>query len=343
MESWYVIQPQPTMNGGFENDEWDSYVADAFDEVLTETRLGQTVYLCNGLYDAETELFEIEYETQAVIQNVTPDAYTQGWKRQILTRISDMLANYKYVKVKDTKGNWQIYLIMTMPDTNQIYTKAPIHECNYVLKWQNSSGKVLSYPCSIENASQYNTGENSVNSVMRTGFSQLMAWLSFDENTLKIGRTNRFFVDYDKTSPLVYRTTSMNHVDYSYNENRIIRIVLTEDEYNPDVDNVELWLCDYIDPESVPAPTEPIEVIYAGLPEIRIGGRKTFKVDSEAAITFSLVGTDAVISKLRINQENNQCVVWVENDSTIVGNHFKLLAQSDADQSELLVSIKGVV
>lgn len=343
MESWYVIQPQPTMNGGFENDEWDSYVPDAFDEVLTETRLGQTVYLCNGLYDAETELFEIEYETQAVIQNVTPDAYTQGWKRQILTRISDTLANYKYVKVKDTKGNWQIYLIMTMPDTNQIYTKAPIHECNYVLKWQDSSGKVLSYPCSIENASQYNTGENSVNSVMRTGFSQLMAWLSFDENTLKIGRTNRFFVDYDKTSPLVYRTTSMNHVDYSYNENRIIRIVLTEDEYNPDVDNVELWLCDYMDPESVPVPTEPIEVIYAGLPEIRIGGRKTFKVDSETAITFSLVGTDSVISKLRINQENNQCVVWVENDSSIVGNHFKLLAQSDADQSELLVSIKGVM
>lgn len=337
------MQPQPTMNGGFENDEWDSYVTDAFDEVLTETRLGQTVYLCNGLYDAETELFEIEYETQAVIQNVTPDAYTQGWKRQILTRISDMLANYKYVKVKDTKGNWQIYLIMTMPDTNQIYTKVPIHECNYVLKWQDSSGKVLSYPCSIENASQYNTGENSVNSVIRTGFSQLMAWLSFDENTLKIGRTNRFFVDYDKTSPLVYRTTSMNHVDYSYNENRIIRIVLTEDEYNPDVDNVELWLCDYIDPENIPTPTEPIEVTYTGLPEIRIGGRKTFKVDSETAITFSLVGTDAVISKLRINQENNQCVVWVENDSSLVGNHFKLLAQSDADQSELLVSIKGVM
>lgn len=343
MESWYVIQPQPTMNGGFENDEWDSYVTDAFDEVLTKTRLGQTVYLCNGLYDAETELFEIEYETQAVIQNVTPDAYTQGWKRQILTRISDMLANYKYVKVKDTKGNWQIYLIMTMPDTNQIYTKAPIHECNYVLKWQDSSGKVLSYPCSIENASQYNTGENSVNSVMRTGFSQLMAWLSFDENTLKIGRTNRFFVDYDKTSPLVYRTTSMNHVDYSYNENRIIRIVLTEDEYNPDVDNVELWLCDYIDPENIPTPTKPIEVTYTGLSEIRIGGRKTFKVDSETAITFSLVGTDAVISKLRINQENNQCVVWVENDSSLVGNHFKLLAQSDTDQSELLVSIKGVM
>lgn len=343
MESWYVIQPQPTINGGFENDEWDSYVTDAFDEVLTETKLGQTVYLCNGLYDAETELFEVEYETQAVVQNVTPDAYTQGWKRQILTRISDMLADYKYVKVKDTKGNWQIYLIMTMPDTNQIYTKAPIHECNYILKWQDSTGKVFSYPCSIENASQYNTGENSVNSVMRTGFSQLMAWMSFDENTLKIGRTNRFFVDYDKTSPLVYRTTSMNHVDYSYNENRIIRIVLTEDEYNPDVDNVELWLCDYIDPENIPTPTEPIEVTYVGLPEIRMGGRKTFKVDSETAITFSLVGTDAVISKLRINQENNQCVVWVENDSSLVGNHFKLLAQSDADQSELLVSIKGVM
>lgn len=345
MESWYVTQPQPTMNSGFENEEWDNYVLNAFDEVLTETKLGQTVLLCNGLYNVETGEFETEFETQAVVQNVTPDTYTQGWKRQILTRISDSLVNYKYVKIKDTKDEWQIYLIMTMPDTNQIYTKSPIHECNYTLRWQDSeTGDIYNYPCFIEDASQYNSGVENTNSVIRTTYNQLMCWISFDDNTIGLKRDRRMFIDYSTAyPPEVYEITSTSKVPYSYNDNRIMRLLFTETEYNPDTDHIDLLLCDYVDPNDIPQPTTPINIEYNGNPEVKIGGRKTFKVVSENTVTFSLVLDTILTNKVTMEQADNQCVVRVVNDTLIVGSHFKLVASMSGEQSELLITIKGVV
>lgn len=345
MESWYIDTPQPTMNSGFENDEWEDYVPDAFDEVLTETKLGQTVLLCNGLYNADTGEFETEFETEAVIQNVTPDAYTQGWKRQILTRISDRLVDYKYIKVKDTKDEWQIYLIMTMPDTNRIYTKAPIHECNYTLRWQNpKTGDVYNYPCFIEDASQYNSGENNTNSVIRTPYNQLMCWISFDDNVIGLKRDRRMFIDYSTAfPPEVYRLTSTSKVPYSYNDRRIVRLLFTEDAYNPDVDNLELLICDYYSPSDIPQPTTPIVIEYSGNPEIKIGGRKTFKVESINTVTFNLVTSSMLDGKVTIESSENQCVVRCVNDSLIVGSHFKLVATSNGQQSELIINIRGVM
>lgn len=342
MESWYVMQPQPTMNSGYENDEWDNYVTDAFDEVLTETKLGQTVFLCNGLYDIETGLFETEFETQAVIQNVTPDAYTQGFKRQILTRISDMLVNYKYVKAKDTKGDWQIYLIMTMPDQNHIYTKSVIHECNYTLRWQNKQGTIYNYPCFIEDASQYNSGVNDVNSVIRTPYNQLMCWISFDDNTIGLKRDRRMFIDYTTVyPPEVYKITSTSKVPYSYNDKRIIRLLFTEDAYNPDTDNLDLLICDYCSSSDIPQPTEPIVIQYSGNPEIKIGGRKTFRVDSEDSVTFSLVTSSVNENKVSIEPNNNQCLLRCINDVSIIGSHIKLIAMVNGEQSDLSITIKG--
>lgn len=343
MESWYVEQPQPTLNSGFETDEWNDYVLDSFDEALTETPLGTDVYLCSGLYDSETEAFETEYETKAVIQNRTPDAYTQGFKRQVLARISDNLAEYKYIKAKDTLGTWQIYLIVTMPETNGIYTKAVIHECNYVLRWQDKKTKdIYNYPCLIENASQYNIGENSVNSVIRYGFGQVMCWMPLDDITLRVKRDYRFFIDYNKEEPLVYRATSMDRVTYSYRENRIIRFVLTEDLYNPDVDNIDLWICDY-NSDTVPQPPSPIVISYVGEPEIRIGGRKTLRVQSDSTVTFSLLADSSLDNKVTIEQSDNQCVVRCVNDTNIIGSHFKVIATCNGEHSELLMTIKGVM
>ena len=341
MESWYLINGQPTFNGGNETDDFNKYVNDGFEEVL-ETPLASDVILCNGQYDLETKTFETEVESRAVIQNRTFDAYTQGFKRQMLTRIADKVAQYKYIKAKDTMGNWQIYLIMTMPDTNQMYDKVVVHECNYILKWQDKkSGNIYNYPCLCENASQYNTGENSTNSVIKYGYSQIMCWMSLDDTSMNIKREYRFFIDYNKTEPLVYRVTSMDRVAYSYNENRILRLVFTEDLFNPDVDSIDQWLCDYTDPDDKPHPTEPIIINYKGNPEIKIGGRKTFNVDSSDNITFSLLISDRWVNEVILEQTNNQCVVRCANDTDMVGISFKLIATCNGEESELLITVKG--
>lgn len=340
-QNWYLIDPQPTLNSGFENEEWDNWVGDSFDEALTETRLGEEVIFCRGQFNGETGLFETEFETQAVVQNKTFDAYTQGWKRQILTRISDMVADYKYIKVKDTKNNWQIYVIMAMPDSDGICTKVVVHECNYTLKWQDTeTGIIYYYPSYTADATQYNTGVESASERIQTGYIQLMSWLSLDDVTVELQRDKRMFIDFSKKHPDVYIITSMSKVPYSYNEMRIMRITFTEHEFNPQTDRIDLMLCDYI--ENIPQPTAPIEISYSGKPEIRIGRTKTFNVDTEDIITFSLLVSEQCRDYIELMPiDNNSCQVSVLSNVNIVGSSFKLIANNGSQSSELLINVKG--
>lgn len=342
MQEWYVINPQPTMLDGLEKDEWDAWVTDSFDELITETPLRDDVKLCRGQFNGETGEFEVEVETQAIIQNRDFDAYTQGWKRQILTRISDNLAEYKYVKATDTLGNAQIYLIMTMPESNKIYTKAVLHECNYTLKWQDADGRIYYYPTYTADATQYNTGVERNGNILETGYIQLMSWISLDDVTKELYRDKRMFIDVASESPEAYVITSTSKVPYSYNEMRIMRITFTECEYNPKTDRVDLMLCDYIDPNDIPHPS-PINITYSGAPQLRIGGRKTFTAETENEVVFSLVNSALLDGKLTMEQTGNKCVVKCANDSALVGATFKVVVAGGGQQSELLVDVIGAV
>lgn len=343
MERWYVINPQPTLNSGFENEEWDDWTIDSFDEALTETPLGETVKFCKGQYNGETGLFETEFETQAIVQNKTFDAYTQGWKRQILTRIRDLIADYKYVKIKDSRQREQIYVIMTMPENNTIYTKAVLHECNYTLKWQDDeTGNIYYYPSYTADATQYNTGVETANNIIQTGYIQLMSWVSLDEVTVELQRDKRMFIDYATKHPDVYIITSMSKVSYSYNEMRIMRITFTEHEFNPQTDRIDLMLCDYKDPSTIPQPTTPINILYTGNPEIRIGRTKTFKVDTENNITFSLLVVQEWRDFVSLTiVDNHSCKISVKSNVNMVGSDFKLIADDGVSTSELLIAVKG--
>ena len=343
MQEWYLINPQPTMLDGLEKDEWNSWVVDSFDELLTETPLGDTVKLCRGQYDGETGIFEEEFETEAIVENRDIDAYTQGWKRQILTRMADNLAEYKYVKVTDTLGNVQIYLIMTMPETNKIYTKAVLHECNYVLKWQGKNGEIYYYPTYTADATQYNTGVERNGNYVETGYIQLMSWISLDDVTRELQRDKRMFIDYAVEHPDTYVITSTSKVPYSYNEMRIMRITFTECEFNPKTDRKDLMLCDYIDPNDIPQPTSPILITYSGSPEIRIGGRKTFTAETESDVVFSLVYSAIWEGKITMTQTGKKCVVKCANDSAMVGSSIKVVVNGGGQRSELMIDIIGAV
>ena len=342
MQEWYVINPQPTMLDGLEKDEWDAWVTDSFDELITETPLRDDVKLCRGQFNGETGEFEVEVETQAIIQNRDFDAYTQGWKRQILTRISDNLAEYKYVKATDTLGNTQIYLIMTMPETNKIYTKAVLHECNYTLKWQDAEGRIYYYPTYTADATQYNTGVERNGNVLETGYIQLMSWISLDDITKELYRDKRMFIDVATERPETYVITSTSKVPYLYNEMRIMRITFTECEYNPDVDRIDLMLCDYVNPNDIPHPS-PINITYSGSPSIRIGGRKTFTAETENEVVFSLINSALLDGKLTMELTGNKCVVKCANDSALVGATFKVEVAGGGARSELLVDVIGAV
>ena len=242
-----------------------------------------------------------------------------------------------------------MWLMVSCDWDKEVYTYGKMQQCNYVLKWQNTDANVIERWSVVLSASKYNNGEK-YNNVIVVGSNQLMVYLPIDEETLKLRSDKRLMVDFNTESPKCYDITRVDTVTMGYDgtaEPRYdgkgcILLVLTETEINPDVDRIDLMLCDYIDPNDIPHPT-PINITYSGSPSIRIGGRKTFTAETENEVVFSLVNSALLDGKLTMEQTGNKCVVKCANDVALVGATFKVEVAGGGQRSELLVDVIGAV
>lgn len=242
-----------------------------------------------------------------------------------------------------------MWLMVSCDWDKEVYTYGKMQQCNYVLKWQNTDAEIIERWSVILSASKYNNGEK-YNNVIVVGSNQLMAYLPIDEETLKLRSDKRLMVDFNIESPKCYDITRVDTVTMGYDgtaEPRYdgkgcILLVLTETEINPDVDRVDLMLCDYVNPNDIPHPS-PINITYSGSPSIRIGGRKTFTAETENEVVFSLVNSALLDGKLTMEQTGNKCVVKCANDSALVGATFKVVVAGGGQRSELLVDVIGAV
>jgi hypothetical protein len=242
-----------------------------------------------------------------------------------------------------------MWLMVSCDWDKEVYTYGKMQQCNYVLKWQNTDADVIERWSVVLSASKYNNGEK-YNNVIVVGSNQLMVYLPIDEETLKLKSDKRLMVDFNTELPKCYDITRVDTVTMGYDgtaEPRYdgkgcILLVLTETEINPDVDRVDLMLCDYINPNDIPHPS-PINITYSGAPSIRIGGRKTFTAVTENEVVFSLVNSALLDGKLTMEQTGNKCVVKCANDSALVGATCKVVVTGSGQRSELLVDVIGAV
>ena len=242
-----------------------------------------------------------------------------------------------------------MWLIVSCDWDKEVYTYGKAQQCNYLLKWQNADAEVIERWSVVLSASKYNNGQ-LYNNVIVVGSNQLMVYLPNDSETLKLGSNKRLMVDFNTDTPKCYDVTRVDTVTMSYDGvaepaydgKGCILLVLTETEINPDVDRVDLMLCDYINPNDIPHPT-PINITYSGTPSIRIGGRKTFTAETENEVVFSLVNSALLDGKLTMEQTGNKCIVKCANDSALVGATFKVRVSCNGVVSELLVDIIGAV
>ena len=242
-----------------------------------------------------------------------------------------------------------MWLMVSCDWDKEVYTYGKMQQCNYVLKWQNANADVIERWSVVLSASKYNNGEK-YNNVIVVGSNQLMVYLPIDEETLKLRSDKRLMVDFNTELPKCYDITRVDTVTMGYDgtaEPRYdgkgcILLVLTETEINPDVDRIDLMLCDYVNPNDIPHPS-PINITYSGSPSIRIGGRKTFTAETENEVVFSLVNSALLDGKLTMEQSGNKCVVRCTNDSALVGATFKVEVAGGGARSELLVDVVGAV
>lgn len=242
-----------------------------------------------------------------------------------------------------------MWLMVSCDWDKEVYTYGKMQQCNYVLKWQNANADFIERWSVVLSASKYNNGEK-YNNVIVVGSNQLMVYLPIDEETLKLRSDKRLMVDFNTELPKCYDITRVDTVTMGYDgtaEPRYdgkgcILLVLTETEINPDVDRIDLMLCDYVNPNDIPHPS-PINITFSGSPSIRIGGRKTFTAETENEVVFSLINSALLDGKLTMEQTGNKCIVKCANDSALVGATFKVEVAGGGQRSELLVDVVGAV
>lgn len=225
----------------------------------------------------------------------------------------------------------QIYYLCTESfNKDKILNNGKLTRCNNFLKWQDDSGKIFEYPVFDINSTQYNSGVQG-DKVMTLGSTQHMLTITADENTIALDHDKRFFNDRNTKSPTVFRLTQNDTTALNYDKG-LLHITITEDEYNPDTDSIENWLCDYF-------PISTVTITYSGSPTIRIGGIKTLKVDTTENVIWSVESEIGAT----IIPNGNFTKVKCSNDLNCIGKQITIKADINGCIGECILTVTGGV
>lgn len=209
-----------------------------------------------------------------------------------------------------------------------LYYDGKLTRCNNILKWQDENKNIFEYPVFDINSTQYNSGEFS-DKTMILGSSQHLLTIVADENTIALNHGHRFFWDRNTVDPTVFKLTQNDTTAVNYDRG-LLKLTITEDQYNPKTDSIENWLCDYFKVSTV-------TITYTGNPTIRVGGTKTLNVDTTDTVIWS-VESDIGAT---ITPDGNSVKVKCPNDSSFVDKTITVKATIGSDVGECVLTVTG--
>ena len=209
-----------------------------------------------------------------------------------------------------------------------LYYDGKLTRCNNIIKWQDENKHIFEYPVFDINSTQYNSGEFG-DKTMTLGSSQHLLTVVADENTIALNHGHRFFWDRNTVDPTVFKLTQNDTTAVNYDRG-IVKLTVTEDQYNPKTDSIENWLCDYFKVSTV-------TITYSGNPTIRVGGTKTLNVDTTETVTWS-VESDVGAT---IMPNGNSVKIKCPNDMSFVDKTITVKATVGSDVGECILTITG--
>ena len=184
--------------------------------------------------------------------------------------------------IHDTKDD-TYWLVYTAFNVNNIEYTGKLIQCNYLLKWQLSDGKIVQRWTNIVSASKYDTGENG-NSTIVLSSNNFTILMGYCDEALEL-EEKRVFIDIRKVPKKVFKITRGDDVLYNAgNIGMLLSFIADKTEFNKDKDNQELRICDYIDSTTTTPPSEPtipdetedLSVTISGTTNLRIGVTRTY-------------------------------------------------------------------
>lgn len=320
MKEWYLLtsDTRPNSIGGYENDAFIDYKDDAFQEAL-QTDVATTVTLYNS------DLSESK-EIRCIVQGNTADTQLKSLERIVLVPIGTLKAGM-YILFED-----RYWLITGYPGNNKIYEKATMILCQYKLRWQDDTGKIIERWANFTSASKYDTGHSGNQTIMLTS-NNFTIWIPEDDDSATLD-TRRVFIDRDEVHPTkVFEITRSDDVLYLFGEAHggILSFIADKDELNLEVDRPDLGLCDYKEPTPLPPePDETTDLLAAiiGSNKLKCGFDRDYTVEfknSNGDIQQNVEFVWNVVSDFNIKQtaKDNFITLFVDDESCI-GNSFLL-------------------
>lgn len=320
MKEWYLLTPdtRPNSIGGYENDAFTDYKNDAFQEAL-QTDIASTVILYN--YD-----LTYSQEIRCVIQDNTASTQLKSLERTILVPIGTLKAGM-YILFED-----RYWLITGYPGNNKIYEKATMILCQYKLRWQDDTGKVIERWANFTSASKYDIGHSGNQTIMLTS-NNFTIWIPEDDDSATLD-TRRVFIDRDTDSPTkVFEITRSDDVLYLFGEDHggILSFIADKVELNLEVDRPDLGLCDYKPPRPLPPDpdeTTDLSAVISGNNKLKCGFDRDYTVefiDSKGEIHNDITFSWNVISDFEVTQTitGNTITLFVD-DEDCIGSSFLL-------------------
>jgi hypothetical protein len=138
------------------------------------------------------------------------------------------------------------WLVVEKDVATELYARAKMVQCNYLIKWVDTDHIIHEQWCVIEDGTKYLTGQYEDREFFVTrGDSRLGMIIARNEHTAKMRRGCRFLIDdADSELMLAYELSKPFKLSGVYNNQGIFKFVLQEVNTTDD-DNQELCIADY--------------------------------------------------------------------------------------------------
>ena len=251
-----------------------------------------------------------------------------------------------------------MWLVLNADSDDEVYTDGNLRQCQHRIYWQKADGTIVSRYAYTENASAYNNGETGNNTITLQS-NQFMVYLPYDEETAELDNGKRVHMSRSNAKCKPYELTRPDDVTYGFGEKGVLNIIFTQTQYNQDNDKlitlengIQAWICDYIDPSSLPSIPDETSDLFAtiyGNMNLKVGFSRTYTVNF-TDINGNEIDWDGIsfIWGIESSFDNNLIIKNIDknkinisvNDENLIGGSFILsITVNDAILAQVEIKI----
>lgn len=166
------------------------------------------------------------------------------------------------------------WMVNSIDFDDEIYRSGTIVQCNRIICWQNPiTLEIIERWCFCSKPYTSNINEGNVVSTLNGKYD---IQIPYDSETIQVSVDKRLMLDVIGGKPMVYKLTfpDANTNKIQDIDGGFIEWTVASDAYVQEKDNVELMICDYIEPSAHPEPPvgDLLKCKIVGRSDLRIGG-----------------------------------------------------------------------